>query len=184
MRDAKKAGLPVRISKCLFGTSITASWNLYHRFLKGLVEQGEVPLSRIDDAALRLLRQQVRFAQGRDPNDYSAEVVGCEAHRRLAREAAHKSIVLLRNEGNLLPLANLKRVAVIGRLADTPNTGDAGSSNTNPAYVVTPLQGLREALGEAVQILRHQHRQSRRRGGGATVRGATGFGGRARSPGT
>src|SRR5205807_9962775 len=126
--------------------------NLFHRHLKGLVERGEVPLARIDDSALRLLRQQVRFAQGRNPSDYPSDVVGCEEHRRLAREAAQKSIVLLKNEGNLLPLKNVQRVAVIGRLADTPNTGDAGSSNTRPAYVVTPLQGLREALGERVAV--------------------------------
>ncbi len=41
---------------------------------------------------------------------------------------------------------------MIGRLADTPNTGDGGSSNTRPAYVITPLQGLREALGPDVII--------------------------------
>jgi beta-glucosidase len=163
IRDAKKAALSGQDLEMPFQ-------NLYHRFLKGLVEQGEVPLSRIDDAALRLLRQQVRFAQGRDPNDYAAEVVGCEAHRRLAREAAQKSIVLLRNEGNLLPLANVKRVAVVGRLADTPNTGDAGSSNTNPAYVVTPLQGLRAALGEAVQILHYDGNDGER--AAATAQGA------------
>ena len=61
--------------------------------------------------------------------------------------------MLLKNEGDLLPLRNVKRLAVIGQLADTPNTGDGGSSNTTPAYVITPLQGLREALGEDVEIV-------------------------------
>jgi beta-glucosidase len=112
-----------------------------------------VPLERIDDACLRLLRQQVRFGQGRDAADYGPEVVGSEQHRRLAREAAQKGIVLLKNENSLLPLREIKRLAVIGALADTPNTGDAGSSNTLPAYVVTPLQGLREALGDQAEIV-------------------------------
>ena len=146
MRDARKAAFAGQDLEMPFQ-------NLFHRHLKGLVERGEVPLARIDDAALRLLRQQVRFAQGRNPSDYPSDVVGCEAHRQLAREAAQKSIVLLKNEGNLLPLTNVQRVAVIGKLADMPNTGDQGSSNTLPAYVITPLQGLRNALGDGATVV-------------------------------
>jgi beta-glucosidase len=146
MRDAKRAALAGQDLEMPFQ-------NLYHRNLKALVERGDVPVARVDDAVLRLLRQQVRFAQGRDPGAYSSDVVGSEMHRQLAREAAQKSIVLLKNEGNLLPLENVQRVAVIGKLADTPNTGDRGSSNTNPAYVITPLQGLRAALGDGVTIV-------------------------------
>jgi beta-glucosidase len=145
MRDARKAALAGQDLEMPFQM-------LYHRDLKGLVERGEVPVARIDDAALRLLRQQVRFAQGRDPSDYTPDVVGSEAHRRLAREAAQKSIVLLKNEGDALPLVNVRRVAVIGKLADTHNTGDRGSSDTQPDYVITPLQGLRAALGDEVTV--------------------------------
>jgi beta-glucosidase len=79
--------------------------------------------------------------------------VGSAAHRALAREAAQKSIVLLKNEGNLLPLAGVQRVAILGVLADTPNLGDRGSSNTNPAYVVTPRQGLAAALGDGATLV-------------------------------
>jgi beta-glucosidase len=146
MRDARKAALAGQDLEMPFQ-------NLYQRGLKELVEQGDVPLARIDDAALRLLRQQIRFGQGRRPEDYTAEMLNCAAHRQLAREAAQKGIVLLKNAGDLLPLRNVQRVAVIGRLADTPNTGDRGSSNTNPAYVVTPLQGLQAAVGPDVTIV-------------------------------
>ena len=146
MRDAKTAALAGQNLEMPFQ-------NLYQRFLKEFVERGEVPMARIDDAALRLLREQVRFAQGRNPSDYPSTVVGCAAHRQLAREAAQKSIVLLKNEGNLLPLKDVQRLVVIGKLAATPNTGDRGSSNTNPAYVITPLQGLRDALGDGVVIV-------------------------------
>ena len=145
MRDAKTAALAGQDVEMPFGL-------LFARDLKGLVERGEVPLERIDDAALRILRQQVRFGQGRDPRDYGPEVVGCEAHRRLAREAAEKSIVLLKNDGGLLPLRDVRRLAVIGRLAATPNTGDGGSSNTRPAHVVTPLESLRAAFGDTVDL--------------------------------
>jgi beta-glucosidase len=125
---------------------------LFSRDLKALVVRSEVPLERVDDAALRILRQQVRFGQGRNSADYGPEVVGCEAHRRLAREVAQKSIVLLKNDGALLPLRDIRRLAVIGRLADAPNTGDGGSSNTRPAHVVTPLEGLRAAVGASVDL--------------------------------
>lgn len=146
MRDAKQAALAGQDLEMPFQ-------NLFERGLKELVEQGDVPLARIDDAALRLLRQQIRFGQGRLPGDYTAEVLNCAAHRQLAREAAQKGIVLLKNEGDLLPLRNMRHVAVIGKLADTPNTGDRGSSNTNPTYVVTPLQGLQAAAGPEVTIV-------------------------------
>ena len=122
------------------------------------VERGEVPLERIDDAALRLIRQQLRFAEVGD-GDYGPEVIACDKHRALAREVATRAIVLLRNElvdgRPVLPLAtggagggagDLRRLAVIGNLAAVPNTGDRGSSNVTAPYVVTPLEGLRTAL--------------------------------------
>ncbi|MEW5868508.1 MAG: glycoside hydrolase family 3 C-terminal domain-containing protein [Chloroflexota bacterium] len=146
MRDSKKAALA--------GQDIEMPFDMIHKqHLKGLVERGEVPSERIDDAALRVLRQQVRFAQGRDPREYSLDVVGSEAHRKVAREAAEKAIVLLKNEGALLPLKGIKKVAVIGKLAAVPNTGDGGSSSTRPPYVITPLQGLQEALEGQAEII-------------------------------
>ena len=63
-----------------------------------------------------MLRQQVRFGQGRDAADYHAGASSARAaHRAIAREAAEKSIVLLKNEGGLLPLAGDGALAVIGR---------------------------------------------------------------------
>jgi beta-glucosidase len=145
VRDAKKAALAGQHVEMPFR-------NLYHRFLPDLIENGEVPAELVDDAALRILRQQVRFAQGRDPRDYGPEVIGCEAHRRLAREAAQKNIVLLKNEGNVLPLRGVDDVTVFGRLGDLANIGDHGSSMTQPPHVVTPVQGLCAALGANFRI--------------------------------
>ncbi|HVT74707.1 MAG TPA: glycoside hydrolase family 3 C-terminal domain-containing protein [Lacunisphaera sp.] len=142
MRDVLKTALS--------GQDIEMPFRMHlHRGLQRLVESGEVPRERIDDAALRILRQQVRFGQGRNPADYDRTVIGCLQHRQLAREVAAKSIVLLRNEHEALPLAGVRKIAVVGRLAAMPNTGDGGSSNTQPAYVVTPLEGIKAALGEA-----------------------------------
>jgi beta-glucosidase len=146
MRDSKKAALA--------GQDVEMPFDMIHRqHLKSLVERGEVPVERIDDAALRVLRQQIRFAQGRDPREYSLDVVGSEAHRKIAREAAEKAIVLLKNDGALLPLKKVEKLAVIGKLAAMPNTGDGGSSNTRPPYVTTPLHGLQEALEGQAEIV-------------------------------
>jgi beta-glucosidase len=153
------------ISDFLFGirdarTAVLAGMDIempfrwhFARSLTALVERGEGPESRIDDAALRILRQQVRFAQGHDADAYPPDVVACEAHRALAREAAAKSIVLLKNDDALLPFRGVQRLAVVGALAAVPNTGDGGSSNTQPPYVVTPLDGIRSAVGADVTVV-------------------------------
>ncbi len=160
IRDAKKA--------VLAGQDLEMPFQMhYHQHLKHLVETGQVPLERIDDAVLRLLRQQLRLLRS---NDYDVARVGCESHRALAREAAAKSIVLLQNKGNLLPLRDFKSIAVIGRLADTPNTGDTGSSSTHPAYVVTPLAGIQAALRGQADVL-HDDGSDRARAA-ATARAA------------
>jgi len=143
MRDARKAALA--------GQDLEMPFQMhYHRHLKRLVETGEVPLERVDDAVHRLLRQQLRLVR---PGAYDVEQVGSESHRALAREAAEKSMVLLQNIGDLLPLRDAHKIAVIGRLADTPNTGDDGSSNTRPAHVVTPLEGIQAALEGQAEVL-------------------------------
>jgi beta-glucosidase len=136
------------------------------------IERGLVSQARVDDAALRLIRQQLRFSAVGD-RQYGPDIITCREHRALAREAATRGIVLLRNEtvpgsgtradpGMIsaagaaacvprrpvlpLDLRDIHSVAVIGRLADVPNTGDHGSSRVTAPHVVTPLQGLRAAL--------------------------------------
>jgi beta-glucosidase len=143
MRDAKKA--------VLAGQDLEMPFQMhYHEELKHLVEEGEVPLERVDDAVLRLLRQQLRLVR---PRFHDPDLVGSESRRKLSREAAEKSIVLLQNDDDLLPLQDLETIAVIGQLADKPNTGDGGSSDTRPAYVVTPLAGIRAALEGKADVL-------------------------------
>jgi beta-glucosidase len=120
----------------------------YGRKLRRLVARGEVPAEVIDTAVLRILRRKIRFASVGQPDRYRRENVVCQAHRDLAREAAEKSVVLLRNEpidgAPALPLdpARVRKLAVLGRLAGTPNIGDGGSSSVRPPYVITPLEGL------------------------------------------
>ena len=111
--------------------------------LADAVERGEVPESRIDDAVARMLRAQLELPSG----DYPASVRGSAEHRALALESAQKSIVLLKNDADVLPLPRTGTLAVIGALADEPNLGDRGSSDTRPSTVVTPLAGLKQVAG-------------------------------------
>lgn len=110
------------------------------------VADGRVPMRCVDEAVMRLLQVQL----GVPPGAYPASQRSCEQHRALAREAATSSIVLLRNERQLLPFTGLTSLAVIGRLASVANLGDRGSSDTRPlpGTVVTPLDGLRAAAPE------------------------------------
>jgi len=125
----------------------------YGRRLLRLVERGEVSEAYIDDAVRRVLRQKIRFAQVGEPARYRLEAVAGPEHRALARLVAQKAIVLLKNEpvadwgAPLLPLdpGRVRRLAVIGRLACMPNTGDTGSSKVRPPEVVTVLDGLKAA---------------------------------------
>jgi len=131
----------------------------YHKKLKRLVKNGEVLESLIDEAVLRLLQQKLRFAQIREAGQYDPSMVANHEHRMLAREAAVKSIVLLKNQlvkdTPVLPLSmdKIKCLAVIGKLADIPNIGDHGSSSVHPPYVITPLNGIQSLLGDQCKVV-------------------------------
>ena len=108
------------------------------------VQDGFVPEERINDAALRIVRTMLAF--DRDHKEYDESVIGCPEHIAVARKAAEESITLIKNNG-VLPLKRdaVKKVAVIGKLADKPNLGDQGSSWVRPPYTVTALEGMTKA---------------------------------------
>lgn len=110
---------------------------------KGFIEPGVV-----DTACKRILRTLYKFACAEDPfESYPTDLVASSSHIELAREVAKKSAVLLTNNG-ILPLQKSTKIGLFGTLAAKENTGDLGSSKVNASYVVTPLQGLRNYLGE------------------------------------
>ena len=89
--------------------------------LTELVNEGKISQSRIDDAVRRILT--IKFKLGLFENPYAdrsnADSIGCEEHREIAREAVRESLVLLKNEGSLLPLSkNLDSIVVAGSKAD------------------------------------------------------------------
>ncbi len=125
----------------------------YGDLLLEAVVAGQVPEELIDDAIKRMVRKKLQFRLD-EPSNVDPSVIASDEHLAVAQEAAEKGAVLLKNESAALPLdeSALSRLAVVGLLADTPNTGDTGSSNTSPSFIVTPLQGIEEAVGSAVTI--------------------------------
>jgi beta-glucosidase len=124
------------------------------RKIARLVRDGRVDEGRVTDAAFRHIRTKMRFAGIGEENRYGPEQCARPEHVRLAREAAEKSMVLLKNDRQTLPFdpGTTRTLAVIGQLADTANTGDHGSSNVNPPWVVTPLAGIRQFLNEGQKV--------------------------------
>jgi len=98
--------------------------NNYVEFINTLMElvnEGKVPLDRIDDAVRRILT--VKFQMGlfdnRPADPAFTASIGSAEHREVARECVRQSLVLLKNENNILPLSKtLKRIAVVGEAAD------------------------------------------------------------------
>jgi beta-glucosidase len=78
-------------------------------------------------------------------------VVECDEHLALAREASEKSIVLLKNSADVLPLSDAPdvRIAVVGDLANAANLGDRGSSSVTSSAVTTPLAGIEACAAKA-----------------------------------
>ncbi|MFF5625332.1 glycoside hydrolase family 3 C-terminal domain-containing protein [Microbacterium sp. NPDC012755] len=114
--------------------------------LVAAVRAGELAESVLDTAASRaidLVRKSERRPVVAGPLDV-------DAHHALAREAAGRSIVLLKNDGGVLPLSPSQKVAVIGAFAAEPRFQGAGSSLINPTRVDAALDALRAVAGDAV----------------------------------
>lgn len=119
------------------------------------VEAGDVNRSVIDEAVLRILRTKLRFNRELDLSIYTKDTIASPSHRALALESARKGIVLLQNKDNLLPLSRkgIKRIAVVGKLADVGNIGDRGSSRVYPDHIVTPYEGIRRHVEEELDVV-------------------------------
>jgi beta-glucosidase len=123
--------------------------------LKKLVAQGAVPVSAIDESVRRIVRTKLVYLTREDPQAYPPDLAAAPEHTALAREVAEKSMVLLKNDGPLLPLdkARIKKIAVVGHLADSENTGDRGSSNVTPPYRTSALKGIQDYLSGSATVL-------------------------------
>ncbi|WP_342361943.1 glycoside hydrolase family 3 N-terminal domain-containing protein [Terrarubrum flagellatum] len=137
----------------LAGLDINLGRGLYRRELPAMVATDKALMAALDDAARRVLRVKEAIGLFDDPYrsldpDREARDVRNPEHLALAREAARKSIVLLKNEGGLLPLPKSgKRIALIGPLADDfANLDGPWSLWARAGESVTLAAGLRAAL--------------------------------------
>ncbi|WP_423736456.1 beta-glucosidase BglX [Chitinophaga caseinilytica] len=133
------------------GVDMDMQGSVYATQLKKLVEDKKVPVKLIDDAVMRILEAKYKLGLFQDPYRYcdtqrAAKVIMNGEFLQTARETAQKSIVLLKNEGQLLPLKSNQKIALIGPLGDAQrdmigNWSAAGDFKK----AVTLLQGLKAA---------------------------------------
>lgn len=121
----------------------------------GALADGRLSETELDDHVRRLLRAVVRT--GLVDGDTAGHVAELDspAHRELARQVAEESIVLLKNDGDLLPLdaAKVRTIAVVGPNAEQARLGGGGSASVSPFYSVGPLAGLRNRCGDAIRVI-------------------------------
>lgn len=124
----------------------------FDQLLLDAVVAGEVPMDVLDDQARRVLRPMFQFGLFDNPVQIGA--LPEAEHGAIAREIATDGIVLLKNTDSALPLstAGLTSIAVIGADADTVNAQGGGSSQADPTYEVSPLQGILNVVGAGVTV--------------------------------
>tara|TARA_R100000935_G_scaffold58367_1_gene95125 strand:- start:407 stop:2686 length:2280 start_codon:yes stop_codon:yes gene_type:complete len=140
------------------GSDMDMEGGAYESSLVELVNEGDVDLAVVNDAVRRVLRVKFKLGLFNDPYKYSnPEVkknVSYEDHRKAARTIASKSIVLLKNEKELLPIkSTVKSIAVIGPLA---NDKDAPIGNWRaqgePNSAVSVVEGIKNAVGKDTKV--------------------------------
>jgi len=141
------------------GLDVEMPYRMVRTRLPAALEAGETTWADVERSATRVVATLLRFHDVLARPRPAPDVLACPEHRALAREAAAKAVVLLKNEpvrtesgapAPVLPLdpAALQTVAVIGRLGAMRNLGDGGSSDVYAPAAVTVLDGLRQALGD------------------------------------
>ena len=137
------------------GLHMDMSSRTYAQHLAGLVEAGKVTLAEIDAAVRPIL--EIKFRMGLFEHPYVDEglmeqITTLPGHRQEARRAAQRAMVLLKNEGGLLPLSKgLKNLAVIGSLADAKDVmgGNGVPFGDFKTMAVSVIEGIRAKLPDA-----------------------------------
>ena len=123
-------------------------YNEYHLaqpYLRG-IKEGKYGTDELDDKIRRILRLQFRtnLAKGRGTGRFV-----CPDHSAAARKIAGEGIVLLKNEGDVLPVRDAKKILVVGENAVKMLTIGGGSSSLKAKYETSPLDGLKARFAEA-----------------------------------
>uniref|UniRef100_A0A832DFI2 Beta-glucosidase n=1 Tax=Ignavibacterium album TaxID=591197 RepID=A0A832DFI2_9BACT len=120
--------------------------------LEGL-QNGELDKEILNDKIRRILR--VMFTIGLFDNyNYDSTKLNTDENKKIALEVAREGMVLLKNQDNILPLnlEKIKSIAVIGPTSNVAITGGGGSSMVSPFYSVSPLEALKNKIGDKVKI--------------------------------
>lgn len=143
------------------GTDMDMEGGIYIPYLIDLVKQGKVKQEFIDDAVRRILRVKYELGLFDDPYRFldekrEKEIIGSKANREAVLDMAKKSIVLLKNDNNVLPLKKSgQKIALLGSLAESKNS-PLGSwriaSDNNTA--VSALEGLQQYKGNTLNYVK------------------------------
>lgn len=159
-KDLKAAAL----SAITAGSDMDMESNAYRYHLADLVKEGKVPVELIDDAVKRILRKKYELGLFDDPYKYSDQKRADKAlnnpeHRKAALDVAQKSIVLLKNENETLPLSkNLKTIAFIGPMVKEYKENMGFWSVELPEvdynkWIVSQWDGLQNKVGKNTKLL-------------------------------
>ena len=127
--------------------------------LKKSLDEGKVKQEEIDQACRRVLEAKYKLGLFEDPYRYcdlnrAKAELGSEEHMKAAREAATQTFVLLKNDGQLLPLEKKGKIALIGPLADDQyDMAGMWSVGVDHELSVTVLEGFRAAVGDKAEVL-------------------------------
>ena len=121
-------------------------------YLKELVQEGEVPMSRIDDAVARVLRLKYRLGLFENPywDIKKYNKFGSEEFARVALQAAEESEVLLKNEGNILPLAKGTKILLAGPNANSMRCLNGGWSYSWQGHLADECAGAYNTIYESL----------------------------------
>ena len=121
-------------------------------YLKELVQEGEVPMSRIDDAVARVLRLKYRLGLFENPywDIKKYNKFGSEEFARVALQAAEESEVLLKNEGNILPLAKGTKILLAGPNANSMRCLNGGWSYSWQGHLADQCAGVYNTIYESL----------------------------------
>ena len=121
-------------------------------YLKELVQEGEVPMSRIDDAVARVLRLKYRLGLFENPywDIKKYNKFGSEEFARVALQAAEESEVLLKNEGNILPLAKGTKILLAGPNANSMRCLNGGWSHSWQGHLADQCAGAYNTIYESL----------------------------------
>ncbi len=149
------------------------------KIVKQALASGALTEQELDDKVCRLLRLIERVGGFANPEPQEERAQDTLQQRAFLRSLATETIVLLKNEANVLPLepGKIRKILVIGELARWPNAMGGGSSRVSPHYIVSPLEGIRSRAEAGIDVQYAMGCTVRRAMAGFERRTVTGEGG-------